>query len=398
MSEFIIINKEKYNVSKWKNIHPGGDVFTNYIGTDCTAVFNAYHNLNNSKINKIMSGLRLDNSENSVLSEIDKDYIELHRQFEQQGFYNINQIYYVKKIIFIFSLLMGTIYFNCINDVLSGSMFGLMIQQSAFLGHDIGHNAVLSDSTSYFNSKYKSIWAFVFGNVLFGVDGLNWSHNHNTHHQQCCVPGIDTQNDHLPFILYKKRELDITGYKLNFLQRQLLKIQWLYILPVLFTIGKINIMLDIDNMKTIKDKHYVRIIGILLHVAMWVYFSINSINKLKFIAAALFFNGMIHLQIILNHAFMPRTTTDEICDNGWIRSQVETTVNIKTSWYDDWFHGGLQYQIEHHLFPRIPRYNFRHVQPYVLNFCKKHDIKYNNITFREGIYTLINSLYVEARL
>ena len=74
MSEFIIINKEKYNVTKWKKIHPGGDVFTNYIGTDCTAVFNAYHNLNNSNINKIMAGLKINDSDKSVLSEIDTKY------------------------------------------------------------------------------------------------------------------------------------------------------------------------------------------------------------------------------------------------------------------------------------------------------------------------------------
>jgi fatty acid desaturase len=35
--------------------------------------------------------------------------------------------------------------------------------------------------------------------------------------------------------------------------------------------------------------------------------------------------------------------------------QLKTTRNIDTAWWDGWYHGGLQYQIEHHLFPQLPR-------------------------------------------
>lgn len=397
MDEFIIINNKKYNINSWKKTHPGGDVFKNFIGQDCTAIFNAYHNTDDKNINKILNILNLEKDEKNVITDIDKDYIKLNELFRNKGFYEINQVYYFKKLIWLALLFLGTLYFNGSIDIVSGCLFGLLIQQSAFIGHDIGHNSVLHKTSGVFNSKYKNWWALLFGNILFGVDGLNWSDNHNEHHYMSCVPGKDPQNDHLPFILYKKRELDITGYKLNLANKLLLRLQWLYILPILFTVGKINIMLDIDNRRLITDRQFIRIGGIILHILLWIYLTLNSGNKGYFIACALFFNGMIHLQIILSHACMPRTTMEEIFDNGWVKSQAITTVNIKTSWYDEWFHGGLQYQYDHHLFPKIPRHNLKLIQPYILDFCKKHNITYNTMTFREAIYNLVYSLYIEAR-
>lgn len=42
----------------------------------------------------------------------------------------------------------------------------------------------------------------------------------------------------------------------------------------------------------------------------------------------------------------------------------------------DWFHGGLQFQIEHHLFPRLPRHNLRKVQAMVEPLCIELGLDY----------------------
>jgi fatty acid desaturase len=44
-------------------------------------------------------------------------------------------------------------------------------------------------------------------------------------------------------------------------------------------------------------------------------------------------------------------------------------------WVDGVF-GGLNYQIEHHLFPHMPRPNLRRAQPIVRDFCARHGISY----------------------
>lgn len=72
--------------------------------------------------------------------------------------------------------------------------------------------------------------------------------------------------------------------------------------------------------------------------------------------------------------------------------QVATSLDIKTSWYDEWFHGGLQYQVEHHLFPRVPRCHLKRLQPVVQDFCRRHGIVYNIMGFVEANLALLATL------
>ena len=124
----------------------------------------------------------------------------------------------------------------------------------------------------------------------------------------------------------------------------------------------------------------------------------SKTSKILFLSSALFMNGFIHLQIILSHAYMPRITHDTIDNIGWVRCQAITAVNIETKWYDDWFHGGLQYQFDHHIFPRIPRHNLCLIKPHILELCQKHKISYNSEYFYDAIIKMLNSMYIEARM
>ena len=63
---------------------------------------------------------------------------------------------------------------------------------------------------------------------------------------------------------------------------------------------------------------------------------------------------------------------------GFAALQVSTTRNVA----DDalgltgWFMGGLHFQVEHHLFPSVPRHNLPAVRALVEPLCKKHGVKY----------------------
>ena len=56
------------------------------------------------------------------------------------------------------------------------------------------------------------------------------------------------------------------------------------------------------------------------------------------------------------------------------------------------FHGGLQYQIEHHLFPRLPRANLRRVAPRVRALCQCHGIPYRQLGFLEATAEIVGTL------
>ena len=75
-----------------------------------------------------------------------------------------------------------------------------------------------------------------------------------------------------------------------------------------------------------------------------------------------------------NHKGMPTLTEADQLD--FVRRQVLTSRNVAGSRLVDFVLGGLNYQIEHHLFPNMPRPNLRHAQPLVRAFCAQHGLPY----------------------
>jgi fatty acid desaturase len=71
---------------------------------------------------------------------------------------------------------------------------------------------------------------------------------------------------------------------------------------------------------------------------------------------------------------MPTLTDADELD--FLRRQVLTSRNVRGSWLVDLVLGGLNYQIEHHLFPTMPRPNLRRAQPLVRAFCQHHGLPY----------------------
>jgi fatty acid desaturase len=59
---------------------------------------------------------------------------------------------------------------------------------------------------------------------------------------------------------------------------------------------------------------------------------------------------------------------------------VLTSRNVRGSRLVDFLLGGLNYQIEHHLFPNMPRPNLRRAQPLIRAFCTRHNIPYTEAT------------------
>ena len=62
-------------------------------------------------------------------------------------------------------------------------------------------------------------------------------------------------------------------------------------------------------------------------------------------------------------------------------AQVRGTINWSCPAWLDWLHGGLQFQIEHHLFPRMPRHHLRKASPHVQALCLELGLPYHMPTF-----------------
>jgi fatty acid desaturase len=75
-----------------------------------------------------------------------------------------------------------------------------------------------------------------------------------------------------------------------------------------------------------------------------------------------------------NHKGMPILEASDKTD--FLRRQVLTSRNVRGGLVTDFALGGLNYQIEHHLFPSMPRPNLRRAQALVATFCAERDVTY----------------------
>uniref|UniRef100_A0A3P9P5Y7 Fatty acid desaturase 2 n=1 Tax=Poecilia reticulata TaxID=8081 RepID=A0A3P9P5Y7_POERE len=82
----------------------------------------------------------------------------------------------------------------------------------------------------------------------------------------------------------------------------------------------------------------------------------------------------------------------------WLTMQLQATCNIEQSFFNDWFSGHLNFQIEHHLFPRMPRHNYQLVAPQVRELCEKHGIPYETKTLWQGMVDVVRSLKTSGEL
>jgi fatty acid desaturase len=63
--------------------------------------------------------------------------------------------------------------------------------------------------------------------------------------------------------------------------------------------------------------------------------------------------------------------------DDWVAQQIETTRDAVTgNPFSEWLWGGMNYQLEHHLFPTMPRYRYPALVPKIQALCEAHNIEY----------------------
>jgi len=91
---------------------------------------------------------------------------------------------------------------------------------------------------------------------------------------------------------------------------------------------------------------------------------------------------------------------DKESQMDFLRRQVLTARNIKASLFIDFWYGGLNYQIEHHLFPSMARNKLKEAQQIVKSFCRTHSVLYCETTvpqsFRE-VHQFLHGIGISLR-
>jgi acyl-lipid Delta6-acetylenase / acyl-lipid (9-3)-desaturase len=79
-------------------------------------------------------------------------------------------------------------------------------------------------------------------------------------------------------------------------------------------------------------------------------------------------------------------------EKNFVAAQLVSTRNISSSLWMDWFTGGLNFQIEHHLFPTLPRHNLALAKSMVMRFCCEHKFAYESCGMDTGTYRVLQRL------
>jgi len=96
-----------------------------------------------------------------------------------------------------------------------------------------------------------------------------------------------------------------------------------------------------------------------------------------------------------NHKGMAVLDADDRRD--FLRRQVLTSRNVRGGVLVDLVLGGLNYQIEHHLFPNMPRPNLRHAQPIIRQFCRDNGLAYGDASLLGSYAQVLRHLHAVGR-
>jgi fatty acid desaturase len=90
---------------------------------------------------------------------------------------------------------------------------------------------------------------------------------------------------------------------------------------------------------------------------------------------------------------MPILDAEKARNLDFYELQIITGRDVQPNLFNDWFTGGLNYQIEHHIWPTLPRHNFHLVRPQVVALCKKHGIDFHETSLLKGVSEVLDRLY-----
>ncbi|KAE8697251.1 Delta(8)-fatty-acid desaturase [Hibiscus syriacus] len=403
---WISIQGKVYNVSDWAKEHPGGEIpLLNLAGQDVTDAFIAYHpGTAWQYLDKFFTGYYL---EDFKVSEVSKDYRRLVSEFSKAGMFekkgHVAFCSLASVAIMFVVVLYGVLICESVWAHLGSAMvLGMLWMQSTYVGHDSGHYQVMA------SRGYNKLAQIITGNCLTGISIAWWKWTHNAHHIACNSLDYDPDLQHIPVFAVSSTFFNslwscFYGRKLNFdpLARFLISYQHWTFYPVT-CVARVNLYLQtllllFSPSRQVPDRA-LNIMGILV---FWTWFPLlvsylpNWPERIMFVLASFAVTSIQHIQFCLNH-FSANVYVGPPSGNDWFEKQTSGTLDIACSSWMDWFFGGLQFQLEHHLFPRLPRCQLRKVSPVVKELCKKHNLPYRSLSFWDANVSTIRTLRTAA--
>ena len=301
------------------------------------------------------------------------EYTRLSRQVRQAGLLERRHGWYGARIGLNLGLLAaGWVGFVVIGgswwQLVTAAYLAVVFTQLAFVGHDAGHRQLFR------SRRANDLVGLLHANLLTGISFGWWVPKHNAHHSNPNHEELDPDISITALAFTPEQASSKHG-----LVRLVARYQgWLFF-PLL---GLEAAHLHTASVKAVLGgrgrANAVEGLLLVVHLAAYLtalWLVLQPLQALVFLAVQQGLFGLyLGCAFAPNHKGMPTLTEADELD--FVRRQVLTSRNVAGSRLVDWLLGGLNYQIEHHLFPNMPRPNLRHAQPLIQAFCRQHDLAY----------------------
>ena len=304
------------------------------------------------------------------------DYAVLSRQITATGLMRRRPGYYAARITIVVGLYAaGWAAFAWLGDswyqLLVAAFLAVVFTQMAFLGHDAGHRQMFR------TRRASQVAGLLLGNLGIGLGYGWWMDKHTRHHAN------PNDSDHDPDVsgdgplVWTRTQADGRQGRLA---RFIAARQAYLFFPLLLLEG---LNLHVSSVRSLFGTpmrsrateaalliaHLVGYFGAVLAV-------LPLPKALLFIAVHQGLWGLyMGCSFAPNHKGMASLTAAD--DHDFLRKQVLTSRNVRGGWLVDAALGGLNYQIEHHLFPSMPRPHLRLAQPIVQRYCAELGVPYH---------------------
>jgi len=249
-------------------------------------------------------------------------------------------------------------------------LLAFLFTQVDFVGHDAGHHQIFE------TPRANRLVGLVAGNLLTGLSFGWWVPKHNAHHAHPNVVGRDPDIGGGALALTFTTDIAQSRRGAG---RMLARHQaWLFF-PLLLLEGAGLHVSGVDDLLRRRDRS-AALEGALLgvHAALYLTAVLWVLSPLRALAFVTVQQGLFGLYLgcsfAPNHKGMP--ILEEDGDLGFVHRQILTARNVSGGRAAAFMFGGLNYQIEHHLFPRMPRSNLSRARGIVRAFCAERDIAY----------------------
>lgn len=312
------------------------------------------------------------------------DFAELNRRIGAAGLLRRRPAHYTARItVTALAVIGGWIAFFLVGSswwtLAVAVVLAVAFAQTGLVAHDLAHRQV-------FRTNRPSARAgLIAGNLAIGMSYGYWMDKHTKHHANPNHDDLDP--DVGPAVLVWSRE---QARGRGFLARH----QAWFFFPLLTLLA---IDLKRDSVRalrrgTVKQR---KLEGTLLtaHFAGYLGAVFLVLTPVQAVAFLIVHQGLFGVYLGMtfapNHKGMPHPDGTE----DYLRKQVLTSRDVRGGRFIDVALGGLNYQIEHHLFPAMPTPNLRLAQPIVREFCAEIGVRYEETSLVESYRQALRHLH-----